>query len=50
MWKFILIVAVVAVLLALPLLTVGASYFHALGEKRRDEQVKRDAEELRKAR
>ena len=49
MWTFILIIVVVAALLVLPFLTVGASHFHALGEKRRDEQLKRDAEELRKA-
>ena len=47
MLLFIVIVIVVA-LLALPFLTVGASWFHWLGEKRTDEELKRDADALRK--
>ena len=48
MLLFIVIVIVVAALLALPFLTVGASWFHWLGEKRTDEELKRDADALRK--
>ena len=48
MLLFIVIVIVVAALLALPFLTVGASWFHWLGEKGTDEELKRDADALRK--
>jgi len=40
-------IVVVAALLVLPLLTVGASYFHSLGEKRRLKELEKEQEELR---
>ena len=48
MFVFIVIMVVVAALVALPFLTMGASWFHWLGEKRSEEELRREGEELRR--